>query len=173
MSKSFLQYLLLFVLLVLFQVLVFNNLVLFNVAVCFVYIYLIIRLPLSLNTNWLLTIAFLTGFVVDVFSDTPGLNSLSSVILAILKRPVIFSYISRDDKTKGEVPCISTMGWAAYSKALLTMTAVFCFISFSIEYFNFANIGQILLMVASSTLYSFFVLIGVDCIVDSYNAKRL
>ncbi len=173
MSKSLLQYMLLFLVLTLLQVLVFNNLVLFNTAVCFIFIYLIVRLPLSLSTNWLYTIAFLTGFIVDVFSDTPGLNSLASVLLASVKRPVTFSYISKDDKTKGETPCIATMGWGAYSKYLLTLTAIFCFISFSIEYFNFANVGQILIMTGASTLFTFMVLISTDCILDSYNAKRL
>lgn len=173
MSKSFLQYLFLFVALVLLQVLVFNNLVLFNVAVCFVFIYPLVRLPLSLSTNWLLTFAFLIGVVVDIFSDTPGLNALSAVILASVKRQVTFLYISKDDKTKGEVPCISTMGWAAYSKVLLTLSTIFCIISFLIEFFSFANIGQILIMICSSTLFTFTVLLGIDCIVDSYNAKRL
>ncbi len=173
MNKSLLLYFLLFIILTLLQVLVFNNLVLFNVAVCFIFIYLIIRLPLSLSTNWLLTIGFISGLTVDIFSDTPGLNSLAAVILALIKRPVTFLYISKDDKTKGEIPCLATMGWGSYSKYLVTMCGVFCLLSFLIEYFSFANILQILIMAASSTLFTFIVLISTDCILDSYNAKRL
>ena len=48
MSKTTLQFILLGLILVLAQVIVFNHICLFNVAVPMVFIYLIIRLPLSL-----------------------------------------------------------------------------------------------------------------------------
>lgn len=57
MSKTSLQFILLGIILVLAQVIVFNHICLFNVAVPMVFIYLIIRLPITLSTNWLLTIA--------------------------------------------------------------------------------------------------------------------
>lgn len=166
-----LQNIILFLVLTLAQVLVFNNLVLFNSAVCFIFIYLIIRLPLSLSTNWLLTVSFLLGFLIDLFSDTPGLCSLSAVMLAVVKRPCAFLYISKDDKTKEETPSIRTMGWAAYSKYLLTMSAFFSLVCFVIDFFGFADILRILIMTASSTLFTFIILICLDCVMDSINNK--
>lgn len=167
-----LQYLALFVVLTLLQVLVFNNLILFNTAVCFVFIYLIIRLPLSVGTNLLLTIAFVSGFTVDIFSDTPGLCSLSAVCLSVLKKPFAFLYISKDDKTKGETLSLRTMGWGAYSKYLLTCCALFSLICFTLDFFSFASIFRILAMVGSSTLFTFLILLSLDCIQDSFNYRR-
>lgn len=166
MSKTFLQFAILFIALALLQVLIFNHLVLFNVAVCFIFIFLILRLPLSLSTNLLLTISFLLGLTVDVFSDTPGLNALACLIIATVKRPVFFAYVSKDDKTKDITPSIRSIGWAAYSKYALTMSAIFCIIVFIIEFLNFADITQILLMTASSTLFTFPVILGADSIMD-------
>lgn len=165
------QNVILMLVLTLAQVLVFNNLVLFHTAVCFIFIYIILRLPLSLNTNWLLTLSFLIGFVIDIFSDTPGLCALSSVLLAVIKKPAAFLYISKDDKTKGEVPSIRTMGWGAYSKYLLTTSAFFCLVCFAIDFFNFADVVRILVMAASSTLFTFIILICLDCVMDSINTK--
>lgn len=76
MTKSIVQFSLLFVILVLAQAIVFNNICLFNVAVPFVFIYFIISLPITLSTNWVLTLSFLAGLSVDIFANTQGMNAL-------------------------------------------------------------------------------------------------
>ena len=75
MSKTVLKFILLGIILVLAQVIVFNHICLFNVAVPLVFIYLILRLPITLSLNWLLTISFFLGLIVDIFSDTYGMNT--------------------------------------------------------------------------------------------------
>ena len=71
MSKTFLQFALMFVLLVIAQSVVFNRLVLFSVALAFVFIYFIIKLPVTLGASRVIFLSFLLGFCVDIFSDTP------------------------------------------------------------------------------------------------------
>ncbi|MDE5773134.1 MAG: rod shape-determining protein MreD [Muribaculaceae bacterium] len=166
MIKTVLSYFLMFVLLILVQVLVFNHIALFSIAIAFIFIYFIISLPLSLSTNLLLLLSFATGFIVDVFSDTPGVNSLSCTILAILKRPVFYAYVPRDDKTKVMNPTIMTIGWAAYSKYLFTMCAIYSLLVFSIEYFSFADVKDILIMSLGATLFTFIVNLALGCIFD-------
>lgn len=166
MAKEILGYLLLFVLLILAQVLIFNHIVLFSVAVAFIFIYFIISLPMSLPTNGLLILAFITGFIVDIFSDTPGVNTLSCVILAILKRPIFYAYVPRDDKTKVMHPTIFTLGWSVYSKYLLTMCGIYCFLVFCIEYFSFSSVKDILIMSVSGTIFTFIVNLALGCILD-------
>ena len=63
MSKTVLKFILLGVVLVLAQVIVFNHICLFNVAVPLVFIYVILRLPITLSLNWILTISFFSGIV--------------------------------------------------------------------------------------------------------------
>lgn len=150
--------------LLLVQVLIFNHIMLFNVAMAFVFIYPVLRLRIDLKMDWLLTWAFLSGLIVDLFSDTPGVNALSCTLLAAAKRPVLFAYVLRDDRTKSIVPSIRELGISAYSKYLLTMSALYCVLAFSIEYFNFADIKEIAIMSASSTLFTFVMLLGLECI---------
>lgn len=69
MSKTVLQFILLGFILVLAQVIVFNHICLFNVAVPLVFIYLLVRLPITLSVNWMLTIGFFLGLTVDIFSE--------------------------------------------------------------------------------------------------------
>lgn len=165
MSKEAITFTLLFVTVVLAQVLICNHIVLFGLAVPIVFIYFIIRLPMSMSTNWLLTLSFLLGFTVDIFSDTPGVNALACTLLAIAKRPALYAYIPRDDRTKDIIPSLSTLGPGVYAKYLITMVGIFCLLAFSIEYFNFASVKDIAIMAASSTLLSFVLLIGIDSLV--------
>ncbi len=162
MNRSAIVYFILFIVLVLAQVLIFNHIVLFNIAVPIVFIYFIIRLPMELKTNWLLTLSFLLGFTVDIFSDTLGVNALACVLLASLKRGIYFLYVPNDDKTKVEEPSMTTLGVSTYSKFLLTMTGIYCFLAFAIEFFSFGAIRSIVYMSLASTALSFPLMLGID-----------
>lgn len=168
MDKTLISNFALLALLIIVQVLICNNIMLFNVAMAFVFIYVIIRLPIDLSTSWLLTWAFFSGLVVDIFSDTPGVNSLSCTLLAMLKRPMLYAYVPRDDRTKDIIPSLSSLGFTVYAKYMLSMSAVFCFLEFTIEYFNFADVKEIVIMTASSSILTFLILLGID----SMTARR-
>jgi len=165
MDRKLLNNIIVFIFLILAQVLICNHIRLFNVAMPFVFIYYILRMPMSTKTNILLTWAFCGGFLVDIFSDTLGLNSLSATLLAMAKRPLLYAYIPRDDRTKDISPSIGSMGFIDYSKFLMSMSLLYCFLVFSIEYFNFADVKEIVIMSASSALFTFLLLLGIDSIV--------
>lgn len=166
MDRSIFTFIILFILLTLAQVLIFNHIVLFSAAVAFIFIYFIISLPMGLHTNWLILLSFLAGFCVDVFSDTAGVNSLSCTLLAVLKRPVFFAYVPRDDKTKVMHPTLRTLGWPVYTKYLLTMCAIYCLLAFSIEYFSLANVKDIVILAGASTVFTFAVNLALGCLLD-------
>lgn len=165
MSKDILTFSILFVVMLLLQVLICNHIALFNVAVPIIFIYFIIRLPISLGDGWLFTFSFLIGFLVDMFSDTPGVNSLACTLLAGVKKPVFYAYVPRDDKTKDIVPAVSTLGVGVYGKYLVTLVAIYCVLVFSIEYFNFADVKEIVILSASSSLLTFLLLLAIDCLI--------
>lgn len=165
MNKDFLKFALLVILMLLLQVLICNHIAIFNVAVPIIFIYCIIRLPMSLGNGWLFTISFFLGLFVDVFADTPGVNALSCTLLAALKRPVYYAYVPRDDKTKDLIPSISTLGVGTYCKFLLSLIGIYCLLVFSIEYFNFADVKEIVILSASSCLLTFITLLAIDCLI--------
>ncbi len=173
MQKNIIQYIILFVCLVLSQIFICNHIVLFNVAIPLIFIYLIIRLPMDLGINYVLTISFFSGLIIDIFSDTPGLNALSCTLLGGIRKPLLFMYIQRDDRTKTLSPSISSLGPLIYSKYLLTMTLLYCIFSFTIEFFSFASVKDVLIMSISSGILTFILLLGIDSMVVSANEKRL
>ena len=85
MNKHFIKYLGLLPFYVLLQVLVLNE-VLFSAYINpFLYILLIISLPLKTPKWFLLVYAFLLGFSIDIFSGNLGFHSTATVLIAFLK----------------------------------------------------------------------------------------
>lgn len=86
MSKSAIGYIFSFIILVLLQVSVFNRIALFGYATPFLFLYFILKLPTTLSANWTMTLSFLMGLVIDIFSNTPGMYALASVSVAFVRR---------------------------------------------------------------------------------------
>lgn len=164
MNKFALKYALLFLLLVPAQAIIFNHLILFDVAVPIVFIYLIVMLPVTIGTNLSTFLGFLAGLAVDIFCDTPGVNTLSATILAFARKPIFHLYISMDDDLAGRSPSSRTMGHAPFMKFLITMTTLYCAMVFTVEAFQFFNFRLLLLRIIASSLYTFILLYAIDCL---------
>ncbi len=165
MNKSFISYIFLFVILVLVQVLLLNHIVLFHSAVCLIFIYFLIKLPINLAPNLMLTLGFFLGLSVDMLSDTPGLNALCCTILASLKKPVFYAYEQHDDKMRNISPSIGTMGFMNFSKYILSLSAIYCLLAFFVEFVNFTEIMQILIKAGGSALFTFLVILAIDSLI--------
>lgn len=173
MSKTVIQFVMLTLILISAQVLVLNHICLFNLAVPFVFIYVIIRLPITLSLNWTLTIAFLMGLTVDVFADTYGMNALACTILAAVRRPVLHLYASREEELPRPEPSLYSLGTSVYLKYLLSMTLIYCTLIFVIESFTFFNPLRLLLRIVCSTVLSMLLMAGIDSLLTPRSEKRL
>lgn len=140
-----------FVGLVLLQVLILNNLHIAGYATPFLYIYLILKFESDVSRNVLMLWAFFLGLTVDILSDTPGMNAAATVLLAFL-RPVFLRLFVPRDTLDGLVPAIYTMGTVPFLKYLVVSVFVHHGMLLTIEFFSFANMGTLLLRIATSTL---------------------
>lgn len=161
------KYLFLFCICVILQVLIFNYISLFYVAFPILFIYFLARLPIDIKLPLLFTLAFALGLIIDIFSDTPGVNALACVLIAALRQPIYFAYVEKDDHTRHLIPSVSNLGILTYSKYLLSFIIIYCFLVFSIEYFSFANVKDIVILSAASALFSFVILLAVDCLIPA------
>lgn len=118
-----------------------------------------------MNRNYQLTWAFWGGLIVDIFSDTPGLNALSCTVLAMAKPYLLYLYLPKDDGIKNISPSIQTIGFVTYSKYLISMILIYCSFVFGIEYMTFADVSEIITMTISSTILSFGILLALDCLI--------
>ena len=168
-----LQFILLGFILVLAQVIVFNHICLFNVAVPLVFIYLLVRLPITLSVNWMLTIGFFLGLIVDIFSDTYGMNTLACTIEAMMRKPILRLYVPREEDLTRPEPSMYSLGTATYLKYLLTLTLLYCSLILLIEAFTLSNPVRLLLRIVFSTIRSMALMIGIDSFMTPQSEKRL
>ena len=173
MNHRTLSFIALFIILLLVQVLICNHIILFGVAVPFVFIFFILRMPIDMGTPLLLTLSFLLGLGVDICSDTAGMNALACTILAMVKRKVFFSYVLKDDKSVSQIPSVASMGVGTYLRYATTMSAIYCLSIFAIEYFSFSDIKEIVIHAAASTVLTTLLLLAIDSLLSSRREKRL
>ena len=151
MSKFVIRYILAFLLLIPAQAIIFDHLILFDVAVPEVFISLILMLPITLGTNW----STFAGFMA-------GVNALCCTVLAFVRKPVFHLYVSADDDLASRAPSSASMEHTAFMKYLLTMTALYCLMLFTVEAFQFFNFRLLVLRVLASTIYTFVLLYAAD-----------
>ena len=91
--NDILQHTIRFFILVGIQILVLNNVQISGYINPFVYILFIILLPPKMPKSIVLILAFITGFTIDIFSDSYGIHSSATVLLAFL-RPKVLTLVS-------------------------------------------------------------------------------
>lgn len=170
MTKNIAHFTLLFITLILLQVVVFNHVCLFNVAVPFVFIYFILRLPVSLSSNWILTLGFTAGLCVDIFADTQGVNALACTILAMCRRPILHLYFPREDELSNPILSIKSLGAEVYIKYLFSTVLLYCVTVFTIEACSLFNLLMTIMRILASTLLTFLLLLGIDGIISRRSA---
>lgn len=167
MTKELLGYILLLLALILCQVVVFNHICLFNVAIPLVFIYFIIKLPLTMSVNSLMLTGFLLGLTIDIFSNTLGINALACTIMSALRNPVLRLYLPRQEDIANSIPSIKTLGLGVFLKYVLTFTLGYCLCYFLIEAFTFFNLGILLLRIIFSTILTSLIIIALASISSS------
>lgn len=152
MIISYLRKMVWFVGLMLLQVLILNNIHIAGYATPFLYIYLILKFESDISRNTVMLWAFCLALLIDVFSDTPGMNAVAAVTIAFL-RPFFLRLFAPRDTLDNIVPSIASMGFSPFFKFLIVSVFVHHSILLSIEYFSFVHWGALLLkIVASSSL---------------------
>ena len=172
MTKTVIQFVVLFLALLVVQ-LVCNKIVLFNIAMPVVFIYLILRLPVNLHGGWVLTIAFFSGLIIDIFNNTPGMNALACTLLAAVRRPVFNLFVSRENDMNIPIPSVDSMGVSDYFKYMATLVTGYCALIFIIQAFSLHNFVLTLARIAGSSVLSVIIIFGLDSLVSTRREKRL
>ena len=91
--NDILQHTIRFFILASIQILVLNNVQISGYINPFVYILFIMLLPPKMPKAIVLILAFVMGFTIDIFSDSYGIHSSATVLLAFL-RPKVLALVS-------------------------------------------------------------------------------
>lgn len=152
-----------FVGLALVQVLLLNNICLFGLATPFIYIYFILAIDRDTDRNALMAMAFAMGLLVDVFSNTPGVNAGASVLVAFFRPGLLRLFAPREEFENFE-PGISVMGVWPFVRYVTVAVLLHHSVLFLLEAFSFAHIGFLSLRILCSTLLTVLLVMSIEFI---------
>ena len=150
-----------------------SKICLFNIAVPIIFIYFMVRLPINIGVNWMMTIGFFLGLTIDIFNNTQGMNALSCVTLATLRRPVFRLYMPREDDIADIIPSIDTLGLGVFFRYMSTLTVIYCTLLFSIQAFTLMNLSLTIQRIIASSILSTILILGFDSLATTHREKRL
>ncbi len=147
-----------FVLLVLVQVFILDNIQFLGYITPMIYILFVLTLPIHLSRNLTLLLAFLLGLVIDMFSNTMGIHTFTSVFIAFLRTPILRRLVEVQDLVN-ITPNFRTIGFVPNLKYLTILILIHQIILFSIEAFSLYSIymliGKVVLNSLTTLLLSF------------------
>ena len=159
MNKVLPRNILRIIVLVFFQVFILNNIQFSGYVNPYFYILFIILLPFETPGWLLLTLGFILGLTIDLFSNTLGLHASATLFAAFL-RPLVLDYFSpRDGYVSGSFPRIYYygLGWFLQYSAIIILAHHFFL--FYIEVFRITDFLVTLWRVFLSSLFTLFLVV--------------
>ena len=166
MNKHFIKYLSLLPLFVLLQVLVLNEILFFNYINPYLYLALILSLPLKTPKWFLLIYAFLLGFFIDLFVGSLGFHSTATVLIAFLKPAISKITIPHNILEDNDEICMNKIGNKSFITYSMTLLLFHNAVLFLLEHLSFSF--SILVKIIAS---SFFTLVLV-LIMELFKTKK-
>jgi len=141
-----------FIILIAIQVAVLNHIQFSGYVNPFLYISFIMILPVRLPKGLLLVIAFVTGLVMDVFTDTLGMHAAACVMMAYVRPGLLKLMAPRDGYETESYPSVRELGFTWFLIYAAALTFVHHFVLFYIEVFRFSEFFSTFLRVILSSL---------------------
>ena len=153
---------------VVLQVLVLNHINIGGYATPFVYIYVLLKFGYECSRNERMLWGFAIGLLVDLCSDTPGMNASAMVLLGFLQ-PLILRLFASRDVTDNLTPSMRTMGVAAFAKYLVACILIHHSWLLSLEFFSWAHASAMLWRILASGTLSLALILALEGIQKKKN----
>lgn len=157
-------YIILAFVLIILQVTILSKIALWGVATPFLFLYLIMKLPVSTSPNIVMTVAFAMGITIDMFFSTPGVYALSSVVSAFMRRPYITLVLQHEDDYGTMYPSIRTLGTAPFTVYTLITALTFSSVVFIVQSFSLYSPLHLILKIVTSTLFTYIMVMCAEYI---------
>jgi hypothetical protein len=163
MNRAIVIHIIRFLVVVLLQVLVLRRATLawddFPYVQILMYPVFIMLLPLRMQPIYVILWAFALGMAVDVFYNSPGVHASASLFTAFIRMGILRQLAPRGGYTATHNPNKAALGWEWFLRYAAILLTCHLFFYFSVEYFTFVYILQILLKTIGSFIASMIFII--------------
>lgn len=159
-----LRYILTFIGVLIAQVLVFNQIQFSGYINPSFYIIFILILPVSTPAWIRLLSSFVLGFLVDIFSQSPGLQTSSSVLIAYLQPYLVLAFQNTeiDENKPSNMSFLGFQWFLSFTAIIILIHQSFYFL---LEVFSFRNFLDTIYRIGLSSFATFTVIILAQLII--------
>lgn len=143
----------LFISLVLIQVLIFNNILFLGYVNPYVYLTFVFLYPLQTNRFPFLSLAFLLGLCVDLFTNSGGVHAFATLFVAYL-RLFFVKNIFKKDTSDFLLFSLREESFRKVFNYISILTVIHHFILFSLTNFSFGNLSYVLTNTLLSSIFT-------------------
>ena len=169
MIRVWVKIIIYFVVFVLLQALVMNNIHLFDIITPFVYLYVILKLPVNLSRSQSVIISFLLGLVIDIFSDTYGMHAAACTLTGFICKPLIDRFVDIKDMPEDSIPSFNVFGTGKFIRYILILVAIHHITLFIIDSFSFFQPLLLITRILSSILATSVLIF----IIEAFNISKV
>lgn len=142
------------------QVLLFNHLSLYG-GIVMIYVVALLKLPVEVNRVFQIIIGFLVGFLIDIFSNTPGMHALAATTVMFFREPILHLF-NNDPEFKNGTICFTRVGISTFIRYAINVIALHAILLYLIESFSLFNLGVLLTKILVSLFLTFVVSISFE-----------
>jgi len=158
MINKIIHWLIYFVLFVLIQTLVLNHIHFLRIATPFLYLYVLLKMPIG-NYSTNLILSFLLGLTIDLFMGTAGMHAAACTFVSLLRNPII-KILQGSDLPKDLYPSTYTFGMKSFFRYCFFIIFIHHCTLYLIESISFLDPLYLALRIGVSTiLTTFFVFV--------------
>ncbi|HIW86946.1 MAG TPA: hypothetical protein IAC47_01540 [Candidatus Onthomorpha intestinigallinarum] len=171
MAEKIIKGVLQFILILAVQVLILNNVNLFGFAQPMLYIWFILFMPYNSPKWLLLTVSFLLGFCVDVFSAQVGFHTAVSVFTAFIRPVFTRAFAPNQDTNSGNNPSAADMGLVKFLVYVSIMTLIHVFLLIVAETFRVDELADMFIRIGLSSVVTIVLILVCDAVF--FRVKRV
>ena len=135
-----------------FQITIARHLHIGSWLLFFPYVLFILQLPFETSRFTVITLAFLTGYTVDIFYHTNGIHALACINLALARSYYINKVALREGLSQIYRPHIKEMGIVWFLQYAFLLILLHHFLIFTIEQFSFDRFWVLWFRIILSTV---------------------
>lgn len=151
------------ILLLLVQLPLVHRITLFEKAFGFFYVGFLLLLPRTLSRSYMMLIGFISGLIVDIFTNTPGIHASASVGVMFIRN--FWLKVVNDDSQELTNLNVSTLKKSGFIYFVFPLVLVHHFLIFVIENGGFHLFGMVLSKVVFSAIFSTAIIFVINFII--------
>jgi len=139
----------------------------------YLYFLFILWLPIGINRLSITLLGFILGFILDLFSNTPGLHAAACGLMAYI-RPSILNLLLAQEASEEvhKEPSVGTMGWGPYLFYVFALTFIHHFYLVLLEWLEFGSFTYFIGKVIATSIMSVLLIFLVELIMNRRKLKR-